>query len=186
VIKLFIDEAEYQVQLAKKQPELNWWQKAQIFIQDLFGIGGEEKVQEPVTTPVTPSESLPQPKPTRFPNGGPAILPQPPTTPAAEIYLVQRVIDGDTILLENGQIVRYIGINAPELPNGCFSQQASEKNKELVEGKKVLLEKDVSEKDKYGRILRYVYFDSIFINKYLIANGYAYDLVIAPDIKYSQ
>ncbi len=103
-----------------------------------------------------------------------------------EIFIVKRVIDGDTIVLENGQQVRYIGINAPELPNGCFAQQATEKNKELVEGKEVRLEKDVSETDDYGRLLRYVYADSLFINDYLVRNGYAYDLAYNPDIKYKE
>ncbi len=100
-----------------------------------------------------------------------------------EIFIVKKVIDGDSIVLESGQEVRYIGINAPELPNGCFAQEATNKNKELVEGKQVRLEKDVSETDIYGRLLRYVYLDSLFINDYLVRNGYAYDFAYAPDIK---
>src|SRR5687767_6587423 len=68
---------------------------------------------------------------------------------------VVRVIDGDTIELENGQKVRYIGIDTPETkkprtPVQCFGQEAYQKNKELIEGREVLLEKDVSETDRYG------------------------------------
>ncbi|MBI3335237.1 MAG: thermonuclease family protein [Candidatus Portnoybacteria bacterium] len=75
---------------------------------------------------------------------------------------VARVIDGDTIELENGQRVRYIGIDTPETsdprkPIQCFGIEAAKKNQELVEGKMVRLEKDVSERDRYARLLRYVY-----------------------------
>jgi len=73
VIKLFIDETEYQARLGKSEPELNWWQKAQVFIQDLFGIG--EEVPDLVATPTTSHEPLPEPKPARFPDGGPAVQP---------------------------------------------------------------------------------------------------------------
>lgn len=92
--------------------------------------------------------------------------------------LVTRVIDGDTIELENGKRVRYLGINTPESvdprkPVECFGKEASFKNKELVLNKKVVLEKDISEIDKYGRLLRYVYVDNIFVNLELIKQGYA-------------
>ena len=81
---------------------------------------------------------------------------------------VTRVIDGDTIELETGQKVRYIGINTPETvdprkPAECFGRESSEKNKELVEGKIVELEKDISETDKYQRLLRYVYVDGVLV-----------------------
>jgi len=106
------------------------------------------------------------------------------------IFIVKEVIDGDTIILENGQKIRYIGINAPEMPNGCFAQEATDKNKELVEGKKVRLEKDISEIDSYGRLLRYAYLieedSEIFINEDLIKNGYAYDWAYGPDTKYKK
>src|SRR4030067_982445 len=74
--------------------------------------------------------------------------------------LVVKVVDGDTVELENGQKVRYIGIDTPETTlgkNDCYGTEATEKNKELVEGKRVRLEKDISETDKFGRLLRYVY-----------------------------
>lgn len=109
---------------------------------------------------------------------------------------VKRVIDGDTIELENGKKVRYIGIDTPELhhptkPVQCFGQEAMEINKELVEGKSVRLVKDVSEIDRYGRLLRYVYLDdssaspsSLFINKYLVEEGYAHVATFPPDVAF--
>jgi len=110
---------------------------------------------------------------------------------------VARVIDGDTIELENKQKVRYIGIDTPELhhptkPVQCFAKEAYEKNKELVEGKMIKLEKDISETDKYGRLLRYVFLydppstsEAQFINKYLVTEGYAHAATFPPDVKYS-
>ena len=95
------------------------------------------------------------------------------------VFLVKKVIDGDTIELENGEFVRYLGMDTPEKDN-CFYKEATERNRELVEGKKVKLEKDVTDKDVYGRILRYVYIDSIFVNDYLLRNGYAKLLIIPP------
>ncbi len=104
---------------------------------------------------------------------------------------VTRVIDGDTIEIEGGQKVRYIGIDTPETvapnkPVGCFGKEASAKNKELVEGKMVELEKDVSETDKYGRLLRYVYVEEEMVNEILIKDGFARLDTVPPDIKYSE
>jgi micrococcal nuclease len=102
---------------------------------------------------------------------------------------VERVVDGDTIKLENGKVVRYIGIDTPEVvdprkPVQCFGKDASAKNRELVEGKEVMLVKDVSETDKYDRLLRYVYIGDTFVNDYLVRNGYAYSYSYPPDVKY--
>ena len=108
---------------------------------------------------------------------------------------VTRVIDGDTIEIEGGKKVRYIGINTPELIHDttgkvtreiCFAKEAADENKRLVEGKMVRLEKDVSETDKYGRLLRYVYVNGTFVNDYLIKNGFAKLMTIKPDIEFSQ
>ena len=71
---------------------------------------------------------------------------------------VQRVVDGDTVVLENGSIVRYVGITAPET-NEPFEKQASEENRKLVEGKTVTLEYDNYKGDKFGRILAYLIID---------------------------
>jgi micrococcal nuclease len=106
-----------------------------------------------------------------------------------EYSFVKRVIDGDTIELVNGQYVRYIGINTPELKDKrenlkFFAQKAYEVNKNLVLNKKVKLVKDVSQTDHYGRLLRYVFVDDIFVNLYLVKQGYAYAVSYPPDVKY--
>lgn len=110
---------------------------------------------------------------------------------------VHRVIDGDTIELENKQKVRYIGIDTSELYHPakqvqCFAKEAYEKNRDLVEGKMVKLEKDVSERDKYGRLLRYIFLydppstsEGLFINKYLVTEGFAHASTFPPDVKYA-
>ncbi len=100
-----------------------------------------------------------------------------------ELFTVTRVIDGDTIELNDGRKVRYIGIDAPETTGDCYAEQATKKNADLVEGKEVRLEKDVSEKDRYGRLLRYVYHNDLFINEHLVRLGYAKASSYPPDIK---
>jgi len=110
-------------------------------------------------------------------------------TTIEDTYLVIRVVDGDTIELEDGTKVRYIGVNTPETvdPNSsveCYGKEASIENKRLVEGKKVRLEKDVSDTDKYGRLLRYVWVEDVFVNDYLVKEGYANVSTYPPDIKY--
>ncbi|MFH1029767.1 MAG: thermonuclease family protein [bacterium] len=98
-----------------------------------------------------------------------------------ELVKVKNVIDGDTIELDNGRRVRYIGIDAPEL-NGHGEQDdeylasaARERNLVLLEsGKKIILIEDSgANKDKYGRLLRYVYSDNLFLNKVLAREGFA-------------
>src|SRR3989338_2427140 len=108
---------------------------------------------------------------------------------ASDTYLVVRVIDGDTIEIEGGKKVRYIGIDTPETvdprkPVQCFGVEASNKNKELVSGKRVRLEKDVSETDKYGRLLRYIYIGDTFVNLELVKQGFAYSSTYPPDVKH--
>ena len=72
---------------------------------------------------------------------------------------VERVVDGDTIVLFNGSIVRYVGITSPE-NNEPFEKEATEANRKLVEGKTVKLEYDNYKGDKFGRILAYVIIDN--------------------------
>lgn len=105
------------------------------------------------------------------------------------LTLVTEVIDGDTIEIESGEKVRLIGIDTPETvdprrPVGCFGPEASDKAKELMEGRLVKLEKDVSEKDKFNRLLRYIYVDQLFINEYLVREGFAHASSFPPDIRY--
>jgi len=93
------------------------------------------------------------------------------------------VVDGDTIIVEGGLVVRYIGIDAPE-KNEALYLQAQKANEELVRGKSVILEKDISDKDSHGRLLRYVYMDGIFVNAELVRAGFADAKSYLPDVKY--
>ena len=99
---------------------------------------------------------------------------------------VTRVIDGDTITIAGGYKVRYIGIDTPEVyPRvEAFGIEAWQANRELVEGKEVRLERDVTETDRYGRLLRYVYIDDILVNAELVRLGLARSKAYPPDTKY--
>lgn len=100
---------------------------------------------------------------------------------------MNRVVDGDTIVVAalNGknETVRLIGIDTPEVvdprkPVQCFGQQASDKTKEILSGQKVFLERDVtqSDRDKYGRLLRYVFLiNGTNFNKLMISEGFAHE-----------
>jgi len=96
------------------------------------------------------------------------------------------VVDGDTITVEGGYRVRYIGIDTPEIyPEvEAFGMEAWQANRRLVEGKEVRLERDVSETDKYGRLLRYVYVDGVVVNAELVKQGRARAKAYPPDTKY--
>lgn len=95
-----------------------------------------------------------------------------------------RVIDGDTIELSNGDRVRLIGIDAAEKGGKCYVE-AKERLKELIEGKDVILESDVNDKDKYGRLLRYIFVNDSFINFVLVREGLAKIYTIKPNVKYT-
>ncbi|MFH1652127.1 MAG: thermonuclease family protein [Chloroflexota bacterium] len=99
---------------------------------------------------------------------------------------VTEVIDGDTIVIATGQRVRYIGIDAPEIYPQAerFGQEAWSLNAALVSGKKVTLERDVSRTDQYGRLLRYVYVDNLFVNAELVRRGLARARAYPPDTRY--
>jgi len=88
--------------------------------------------------------------------------------------VVTEVTDGDTIKLNDGRRVRYIGIDAPE-KEACFAKEATEINQELVLGKEVRLERDVNEMDQFGRYLAYVYVQEndkeVFVNQALLIEG---------------
>lgn len=104
-----------------------------------------------------------------------------------ERAVVARVVDGDTIELVGGERVRYVGIDTPETvdprkPVMCFGHEASAKNKELVEGKEVRLVRDITDRDKYGRLLRYVYVGDLFVNDALVRQGYAHAYTYPPDV----
>lgn len=108
-----------------------------------------------------------------------------------EEYVVTKVIDGDTIELEDGRIIRYIGVDAPELrtkegTTEFFARQAYNFNKKLVYLKKVRLEFDEERYDQHGRVLAYVFVKNIFVNAELIKNGYARVLLKPPNLKYRE
>lgn len=97
--------------------------------------------------------------------------------------LVTRVVDGDTIEIEGNKKVRLIGINSPEAKD-CFGKESTAFTNEYLLNKAVKLEKDISEKDKYDRLLRYVHLGSVLFNEELVKNGYAQVLTYPPDVKY--
>jgi micrococcal nuclease len=150
----------------------------------LIGVYGAVSSDAPQTkgveTIVTPT-SRPSPHP-GLRSGTPSIA-----TASGEVATVVAVIDGDTIQIDTGQRVRYIGIDTPELgQQECFAREAMERNKELVMGQTVRLVKDVSETDRYGRLLRYVFVDDRFINQLLVAEGYANASSYPPDVAYQE
>lgn len=106
----------------------------------------------------------------------------PPTT-----VFVLKVLDGDTIEVQiDGKVesVRLIGINTPEVGRYYFTK-STDKLKELVYRKTVTLEKDITDKDMYGRLLRYVWFDDMLVNLEMVKEGYAHVYFYEEDIKYA-
>ena len=98
----------------------------------------------------------------------------------AQAYKVGRVTDGDTLLLTNGEYLRLIGVDTPETkhpkkPVEYFGKEAYLFTKNMVEGKEVRLEYDQTRRDKYNRILAYVYLlDGTFLNAEIIKQGYGF------------
>lgn len=127
---------------------------------------------------------------------------QPPVTvgprstglPAGDDELIERVIDGDTIVVGDGERVRLIGIDTPETkdprePVGCFGREASSYTDDLLPaGTAVRLAYDVERTDRYGRTLAYVYraSDGLFVNAALVRDGYAYAYTYPPNVAHSE
>lgn len=109
---------------------------------------------------------------------------------------VTKVVDGDTIVVNDKTTVRFVGIDTPETvdprrPVGCYGKEASNEVKRLLTEKQVILQKDVSDTDKYKRILRYIYLplengQILFVNDYLVREGFAKVLTYPPDVKYDE
>lgn len=97
---------------------------------------------------------------------------------------VSRIIDGDTIELANGDKVRLVGIDAPEKNQPYYKEVISQLK--ILEGKSVRMEKDKTNKDRYGRYLRYIFLGDNFINLELVQNGLAYVYIVNPDKKYEK
>jgi micrococcal nuclease len=101
---------------------------------------------------------------------------------------VRRVVDGDTILLTSGERVRLIGVDTPEsvkpgTPVQCYARRASAFTHALLDGARVRLVYGAEKRDRYGRLLAYVYRarDGLFVNAELVRRGYARTLEIAPN-----
>ncbi len=118
--------------------------------------------------------------------------------------LVTRVVDGDTLKLENGERLRLIGIDTPEIHESAklhrdvkrsgndirtikqLGMRSYEFTKRLLEGKRVRLEFDVEKRDKYERLLAYVYLqDGTFANAEIVKEGYADLMTYPPNVKYA-
>ena len=109
------------------------------------------------------------------------------------------MVDGDTIELRDGRLVRYIGIDTPEVRRRVggrwvedpepFGRAAATANRALVEGRTVRLEYDVEYFDRYGRLLAYVYVtrpdgSEMMVNERLVSEGMAQPLTIPPNVRY--
>jgi len=111
-------------------------------------------------------------------------------------FLVKRVIDGDTFVVENGtkkgDKVRLIGVDAPETRNtsrkkiGYYGKESKVFLTKLLTNKKVRLVEDVGKRDRYGRILAYVYLGRTFVNAELVKKGYAQVYTVPPNVKYAK
>ncbi len=105
---------------------------------------------------------------------------------------VVRVVDGDTIHVRIGdriEKVRYIGVNTPEVhhvrrgdePGG---REASRMNRQIVAGRRVRLEMDVQSRDRYGRLLAYVWVGDVMANAELVRLGYAQVMTVPPNVRH--
>jgi micrococcal nuclease len=103
--------------------------------------------------------------------------------------MVTYVVDGDTIEIAGGERVRLLGIDTPEYEE-CYFTEATERLRELVDGKEVRLESDLTDRDKYNRLLRHVFVSieagAQHVNALLVAEGYATVLPIPPDRRYRE
>ena len=101
--------------------------------------------------------------------------------------LVTRVIDGDTLELDAKYSVRLIGIDAPEEKGDeCFNLESTLALEEMTLNRTITLEKDISDTDKYDRLLRYIWIDDVMINQKLVEQGYSIAKSYPPDTKYVQ
>jgi len=111
------------------------------------------------------------------------------------LIAVKRVIDGDTIELVNGEMVRYLGIDAPEMRRKVhgrwvesgepYAVEATALNRRLVEGRPVRLELDRESRDRYHRLLAYVFVKDRLVNAELISSGYVQVRLHPPNLRYA-
>jgi len=157
---------------------------------NIVSVASTTQLAETAPPTLVATSTLPAPSqtPTSLP-ASPTSFSLHPCIPAnpPQLGLVTRVVDGDTIhAIVDGQDfpIRYIGIDTPENTTKVepFGAEATQKNAELVNGKVVTLVKDVSETDKYGRLLRYVLVDNAFVNLVLVQEGFANAVTYPPDV----
>ncbi len=103
---------------------------------------------------------------------------------STETAFVTRVVDGDTFEIEGGDGVRLLGINTPERGQSLY-RNATIFLKNMIEGKNITMEKDGTGKDKYGRRLRHVFIEGIFVNEEIIRSGLANIYMLSTSGKYS-
>ena len=162
--------------------EIYTWvdREGQAHFTDNYAVVPPEYRDRVQSRPSSPPSALPAPP---APSGTPnkeklSKSPRHPRPSTRGLAKVVAVLDGDTIIIDGGEKVRYAGLNTPEthhpdkLPEYC-GQEAFEANRRLVAGKTVRLEFDERRRDKYGRLLAYVYVDGLFVNAELIRQGYA-------------
>lgn len=155
-----------------------------IFVTGCAGPGGAARgAASPAPTPVAASNLPPV---TSFAPVG-----------ATETARVVRVVDGDTIVIDRGrgdERVRYIGMDTPECvkpntPVEFMAKEASAVNGALVDGQDVVLERDVSDTDRFDRLLRYVWLRNaagwLFVNLELVRQGYAQVATYPPDVRWT-
>lgn len=170
-------------------------------------IGASNSDPEPSPTPLPVAEArsteAPSPSPTSQPTARPTARPTATPEPApvfgaeptgpTQMGTVAEVTDGDTIKVEADGVVyavRYIGVSTPEIHGTLewLGPEADAANRALVSGKQVLLEKDVSETDQYGRLLRHVWVEDgsgwLLVNLELVRLGLAQVTTFPPDVKY--
>ena len=99
--------------------------------------------------------------------------------------IVSEVIDGDTIELLSGEVIRYLGINTPE-KGQPFSTEATTANQNLVDGQEVGIELDMQTKDQFGRTLAYVWVGETMVNLELVRQGLANIYTVPPNVKYEE
>ena len=111
--------------------------------------------------------------------------PNPTTCGAPSNTIVTKVIDGDTVVVEGGWHVRLLGMDADEKGYPCYDV-ARVRLENLVLAKQVVLEKDVSDVDQYGRCLRYIFVGNVNVNAdvQLVKEGLAVARFYSPDVKY--
>jgi micrococcal nuclease len=99
-------------------------------------------------------------------------------------FTVKNVLDGDTFSVDSGERVRMMGINTPEVDQ-YFYEEAKEALSLIIDKEEVFLERDISDTDKYGRLLRYVFAGELFVNLEMVKRGFANVFTVPPDIKYT-